>query len=153
MRMCSLRLIAAAALAFATPASTVSPGDIETIEITRGNRANAPMDEDAAGYLDGTIAKRLRDPAAERASVARGRHGLRATCGRQRSTPYSRSRRGLSSGSAEAARDVVFGELVARIREDVVRVADLDEVPRWKYAVRCDTRAACCIECVTIAMA
>ena len=51
---------------------------------------------------------------------------------------------------AEAARDVVFGELVARVREDVVRVADLDQSPRWKYAVRWDTRAACCIECVTI---
>jgi hypothetical protein len=62
MRMCSLRLIAAAALAFATPASTVSPGDSETIEITRGNRANAPTDEDAAGYLDGTIANVYATP-------------------------------------------------------------------------------------------
>jgi len=62
MRMCSLRLIAAAALAFATPASTVSPGDSETIEITRGNRANAPTDEDAAGYLDGTIANVYETP-------------------------------------------------------------------------------------------
>jgi|KBSMisStandDraft_5_1062788.scaffolds.fasta_scaffold1733362_2 hypothetical protein len=51
MRVCSLRLIGAAALAFATPASTVSLSDSATIEA----RANAPTDEDAAQYLDGTF--------------------------------------------------------------------------------------------------
>ena len=49
--------------------------------------------------------------------------------------------------------DVVLGALVLRSGEDRARSAPSStSLPRWKKAVRCETRAACCIECVTMTM-
>jgi len=51
--------------------------------------------------------------------------------------------------SAEAAGDVILGQLVAGVGEDLRRVTHLDQVAEVEVGVRWDTRAACCIECVT----
>ena len=59
---------------------------------------------------------------------------------------------GQSTRSAEAAGDVVAGCARSRVGEDLLRSPTSTRMPRWKNAVRCDTRAACCMLCVTMTM-
>ena len=53
---------------------------------------------------------------------------------------------------AEPAGDVILGALVARRGEDRVRLVELDHSPRYMKAVNCETRAACCMLWVTMAI-
>ena len=54
--------------------------------------------------------------------------------------------------SAKAAGDVILRALVARRGENLLVWSNSTSSPRYMKAVNCDTRAACCMLCVTIAI-